>query len=353
MDIETYFQNALRTEAPIDNVCKALGIEPESVPEHGKQKMRMLHALLGLVSEVGEITDQFKKHFFYGKPLDLVNLQEELGDTDWYHPVMIDAVNTLLALGWDDQQAANIDGDASHIKTWSQILQQNFDKLYARYGEKFTEYAAEHRDLATERQILEGTPEKATIVNEIPLGAPKTCVLGADLLEIVYLAYFYHDEVAGIKGPMPRHQADMVAWGLDLGNDAFQTLITPLYPAARQFLQDNGYDPEDEDDDRITLELSEDPREPLDNEPPKIAGECNVCGEDLCLTPSGVICVAGHNGKDVPVGLSVLTGLCRCGQERYVSPDQKTWYCMKGHTGPTSLSPMYDEGSQIGGGGSC
>lgn len=43
-----------------------------------------LHMLIGLSGEVGELQDAFKKHVMYDKPLDLVNVIEELGDIEFY-----------------------------------------------------------------------------------------------------------------------------------------------------------------------------------------------------------------------------------------------------------------------------
>lgn len=47
-------------------------------PEH------LIHMALGLAGEIGELLDAVKKHVIYGKPLDIVNLSEELGDDFWY-----------------------------------------------------------------------------------------------------------------------------------------------------------------------------------------------------------------------------------------------------------------------------
>lgn len=96
--------------------------------------IRLLHAMLGLSSEVGEFSGALKKHLFYGAPLDTVNLSEETGDLLWY-----------IAL------AANVNG-----VSLASIMQKNIDKLRARYGDKFSEYLAEHRNLLIEREILEG-----------------------------------------------------------------------------------------------------------------------------------------------------------------------------------------------------
>jgi hypothetical protein len=45
---------------------------------------RLRHALLGVIGEVGEIADCWKKHIIYEQPLDTVNLIEELGDLRFY-----------------------------------------------------------------------------------------------------------------------------------------------------------------------------------------------------------------------------------------------------------------------------
>lgn len=93
----------------------------------------LLHACLGLVTEAGEIADAIKKHHAYGKPLDLTNLREELGDIMWYIPLM------CRALGAEMDDVATI----------------NIAKLRARYPEKFDRESALNRNLEAERKILE------------------------------------------------------------------------------------------------------------------------------------------------------------------------------------------------------
>lgn len=94
---------------------------------------RLLHAGIGLSTESGEFLDALKKHIFYGKPLDRVNLKEEMGDLFWYLAIACDE------LGVD----------------FEPLMETNIAKLKARYGEKFSEAAAEKRDLKAEREILE------------------------------------------------------------------------------------------------------------------------------------------------------------------------------------------------------
>jgi NTP pyrophosphatase (non-canonical NTP hydrolase) len=70
---------------------------------------------------------------FYGKPLDEVNLKEEMGDLFWYLAIMADTLGV----------------------SFEEIQERNIEKLKARYGEKFTDEKAINRNLETERSILE------------------------------------------------------------------------------------------------------------------------------------------------------------------------------------------------------
>lgn len=118
----TYIQDALRTES---------GVEPMATKE--LRTNRFLHAAMGLSTEAGEFLDALKKHLFYGKELDLVNLKEEIGDLMWYLAIACDALGT----DFETEQARNI------------------AKLKARYPEKFTSDKAIERDLTVEREVLE------------------------------------------------------------------------------------------------------------------------------------------------------------------------------------------------------
>lgn len=57
----------------------ALRMEKE-LPHH----RRLRHHAMGVLGEVGELTDNIKKHIIYGRALDLDNVIEEVGDTMWY-----------------------------------------------------------------------------------------------------------------------------------------------------------------------------------------------------------------------------------------------------------------------------
>lgn len=92
----------------------------------------LLHALLGMITECAELS-QALYGYFSSKPLDEVNLQEELGDLNWYR------VLALATLG--QTEAAN--------------RAQNDAKLEARFGPTFSADRANNRDLSNERDTLE------------------------------------------------------------------------------------------------------------------------------------------------------------------------------------------------------
>lgn len=123
--MQDYIENVLKTESPVT---------PELVDRvSDKSNIRLLHAAIGMCTESGEFIDQLKKHIFYGKPLDKVNLKEEIQDTLYYIGIAMDELGT--------------DFDKEQVK--------NIAKLRARYGDKFTSEAAINRNLEKERKVLE------------------------------------------------------------------------------------------------------------------------------------------------------------------------------------------------------
>lgn len=115
-----YVENVLRTESiDFDAIRGRLG---------DTTIIRMLHSTLGLVTEAAEVADMLKKHIFYGKPFDVINAKEEIGDSLWYIGLAVDILNTTM----DD------------------IMTKNIDKLAKRYPDKFTEHNAINRDIDNE-----------------------------------------------------------------------------------------------------------------------------------------------------------------------------------------------------------
>ena len=98
-----------------------------------QQAIDIHHAITGLSTEGGEMLGVIKAAQFYNRPVDIINLDEEIGDMLWYIALYCNARNT----------------------TFEKIAALNNKKLKARFPEKFTEFGANNRDLKNERKILE------------------------------------------------------------------------------------------------------------------------------------------------------------------------------------------------------
>jgi len=90
------------------------------------QTPRLLTAALGLGSETGEFVEIVKKMFLQGKPPNkdnIFHMKRELGDIMWYW------VTACAALNLDPYE----------------VINENQEKLAARYGEKFEVQRSEVR----------------------------------------------------------------------------------------------------------------------------------------------------------------------------------------------------------------
>lgn len=124
MTSKEYIQKALRTHN--DNYA---------YPGYNGVTPQIEHGVMGLVTESAEIMDAIKQARIYNKPLDQINLIEEMGDVMWYLAIMADALGVEFEEIWD----------------------KNIRKLEARYPDRFkTENGLrENRDLEAEREELE------------------------------------------------------------------------------------------------------------------------------------------------------------------------------------------------------
>jgi NTP pyrophosphatase (non-canonical NTP hydrolase) len=68
------------------------------------EKMNLIHAILGVSGEAGELLDAIKKHCIYNKPLDVENVIEELGDLEFY----LEQLRQILNISREDTLTANI-----------------------------------------------------------------------------------------------------------------------------------------------------------------------------------------------------------------------------------------------------
>jgi NTP pyrophosphatase (non-canonical NTP hydrolase) len=121
----------LRTEVTPDFVNMPVMVPQAS--DHNRKLARLLHGMIGVCTEAGELQDMVKKHLVYGKPLDLTNVMEECFDVMWYVSLCLDAA------GFSMEEA----------------MERGIAKLRARYPNGFTEEAALKRDLVKERAELE------------------------------------------------------------------------------------------------------------------------------------------------------------------------------------------------------
>lgn len=129
MNPKTYLEKAART----DHSDYTQVVERISNPETA----RLIHYQLGIGSESGELQNALKRWVAYGRPVDAVNIKEELGDVLWYMARIMDQ------FGW----------------TLEEVMALNIKKLETRFPEKFTTDAALNRDLEKERKTLEGQGE--------------------------------------------------------------------------------------------------------------------------------------------------------------------------------------------------
>lgn len=180
-------------------------------------RQHMIHMGMGIAGEMGELIDLAKKVCVYGKPYDHTNAIEEAGDVMWYianlmPELQVDAIYMQRALvkgytqGLGTQQQVHVWKDcnlgeillnlnaavsakaaelhrlshveapgtahaAAYIEAFAgnlglicgmlgvdpaHAMQVNIAKLAKRYGDKYTDVAALHRDLGGEREVLEG-----------------------------------------------------------------------------------------------------------------------------------------------------------------------------------------------------
>lgn len=116
MTLDEYGPLALRTLNDLDDV-----------------KANLAHMALGITGEAGEVADVIKKHYAYGKTLDVQHLVEEVGDIMFY-------LNGLLA---------EVDVE------WSEVLELNIKKLEARYPDlRFNADHAINRDVNAEQKAM-------------------------------------------------------------------------------------------------------------------------------------------------------------------------------------------------------
>jgi NTP pyrophosphatase (non-canonical NTP hydrolase) len=165
---------------------------------------RLLHGMIGMCTEAGEVLDALKRHVYYvkddgtRKELDEVNLLEEVGDLCWYLAIITDVLDLKFEKNVEDAMTFNDDKESRTLLSiaaelnavcggnlvtmttqghphliqplfflvdeliieldgkWEEVCEKNIAKLKERHGEKYSAHGVYNRDLEAEREILAG-----------------------------------------------------------------------------------------------------------------------------------------------------------------------------------------------------
>lgn len=140
--------------------CSDIPVECLSEDDNSNTGIDVLHAVLGIATEAGELLEAIQIGLFGEDGFDFVNLAEEVGDVFWYQAILANAAG----------------------KSFEEIQATNIAKLRARFPNKFTEHDAQVRNLSAERAILEQDNNDAN----------------KDTFEPEHTAVFGHSHVANI-----------------------------------------------------------------------------------------------------------------------------------------------------------
>jgi len=137
MDPNEYQKLAARTECDQDYSRDRIAYNKGS---YTNLPTRLLHSVLGMTGEVGELASNLEKWLYYGQEKDNTNLKEELGDLLWYVAEMCNAAGFELA----------------------DVMEANIRKLQTRYPKKFDTKLAkeENRNREAEAKDLAGTAQQ-------------------------------------------------------------------------------------------------------------------------------------------------------------------------------------------------
>lgn len=113
--------------------------------ERIKQMARVLHAVIGLITEVGEICEDITKFIDEGGELDVKNLKIENGDLLWYINLFLACLKTTIV----------------------EVAYENIIKLRTRFPNKFTQLDAINRDHAKEQTAIESRGINNPIQNSL------------------------------------------------------------------------------------------------------------------------------------------------------------------------------------------
>lgn len=106
---------------------------PEPKRKLKPNELELLHAILGLISEGGELLEMFMSRVQSGLPIDRVNAVEELGDAAWFLQAGLRSVTSRL----------------------EEAQQINQLKLLERFPDGYSDIMGLVRDQEKERKVME------------------------------------------------------------------------------------------------------------------------------------------------------------------------------------------------------
>lgn len=107
MNLTTYLPLAIRTEAHFSSVIDRLSADVRATSDESPERLvRMLHASMGLCTEVGELMERWdlsarNRGRLLSNDEGQANFLEEIGDASWYHSIL------LSTFGWSGTESRN------------------------------------------------------------------------------------------------------------------------------------------------------------------------------------------------------------------------------------------------------
>lgn len=126
-----------------------IGIESVLRTEYSPEILidsKLLHSILGIIDEAGELVKIAKNIIYYQSKFDIVNFEEELGDLWWFYRL------ALLVLAKIEEKSVT--------EVFIKICDMNASKLLKRYPEGFSADKALNKDIEEERKALESDSRK-------------------------------------------------------------------------------------------------------------------------------------------------------------------------------------------------
>lgn len=137
MDIKEYQEKAERTISPQDKALDRLDTTVH---------IQIIHSILGMSGEVGELSSALEKYGWYGRELDVLNIKEELGDILWYMAELCQCLNLDL----------------------EEIMEMNIRKLQERYPEKYDDNKCKERNYEKEATAMTRSEDKSIKTGRSP-----------------------------------------------------------------------------------------------------------------------------------------------------------------------------------------